>query len=332
MSGGPMQSDLASSLWFESISEQYRVQVNSLQRLSSDSGKHIYRVKLANGASWILRMVKDPGKTTLVELAHLLIFFEQENYPAERIVLTVERAAIGTIGDRHICMTTFLVGSPLEYTPATLSLLGAMVGRLHALKLSSLYSPPQAGMLPSGELAFAQQRLAVIAPLVPRQYSEQYELLEKALSSIGYGTGLPTTLIHNDCHPANALVTAPGQVTLLDWEEAGMGPAILDIGFLLANCDEKVPWSPLPAAAFHPDEDRLKAVIEGYCRYHQPTIGELDFLTDAVRFRSLVFGACSFAAAIAQHERAEFSQWWWIRYCAAEEIAEKARMYFAQIL
>jgi hypothetical protein len=127
MSGGPMQSDLASSLWFESISEQYLVQVNSLQRLSSDSGKHIYRVKLANGASWILRMVKDPGKTTLVELAHLLIFFEQENYPAERIVLTVERAAICTIGDRHICMTTFLVGSPLEYTPATLSLLGAMV-------------------------------------------------------------------------------------------------------------------------------------------------------------------------------------------------------------
>jgi len=332
MYGESMLPDLAPSFWVESTSERYRVQVSSLQRLSSDSGKHIYRVKLANGASWLLRMVKDPDKSTLVELAHLLLFFEQENYPAERIVLTVERAAIGTIGDWHICVTTFLVGSPLEYTPVTLSLLGATVGRLHALKLPPSNLPPQAGMLPLGELAFAQQRLAVIAPLVPRQYIEQYELLETAVLSIDHGTGLPATLIHNDCHPANALVTAPGQVTLLDWEGAGMGPAILDVGFLLANCDGMVPWSPLPSTAFHPDENRLKAVIDGYCRYHQPTMSELDFLTDAVRFRSLVFGACSFAAAIAQHERAEFSQWWWTRYCAAEEIAEKAREYFAQIL
>ena len=74
-------------------------------------------------------------------------------------------------------------------------------------------------------------------------------------------------------------------------------------------------------------KERLQAVVEGYSQHHQLSTDELDYLPDAVRFRALVFGACSFAAAIAQHEPAEFSQWWWTRYCAAEEVADIARLY-----
>src|SRR5437660_6867660 len=229
-------------------------------------------------------------------------------------------------------MTTFLVGAPPEYTPASLLILGSVVGQLHALQPLPTYVPPQADMLPSGEIAFAQQQLTAIASLVPHQYVAQYELLEKALSSIDYGVNLPTTLIHNDCHPGNALLTAPGQVTLLDWEGAGMGPAVLDVGFLLLNCDGKAPWDPLSATPFHPDGERLRAVIEGYCRYHQLTIDEFNYLPTAVRFRSLVFGACNFAAAIAKRENADFSQWWWKRYCVAEEIVDMARSCFEQVL
>ena len=158
-----------------------------------------------------------------------------------------------------------------------------------------------------------------------------YEWLKKALLSIDSGMHLPTTLIHNDCHPANALVTAPGHVILFDWEGAGMGPALLDVGFLLVNCDGKVPWEPLSVGSFHPDEELLRAVIEGYGQHHQLTTDELDYLQDAIRFRSLVFGTCSFASAIAQQKSAEFSQWWWKRYCAAEEIADRARTFFEHI-
>ena len=80
-------------------------------------------------------MVEDADRETLVELARLLMFFEQSNYPAERVVLTVEQETLCTVGNRHICMTTFLAGTPLDATPATFSLLGATVGRLHALKI-----------------------------------------------------------------------------------------------------------------------------------------------------------------------------------------------------
>lgn len=316
----------------ECIRERYRAQVVSLHRLPSYSGKYIYQVSLANGTLWILRVVEDSSKATFVELVHLLLFFEQENYPTERVVFTIEQTAVVTVGDWHLLMTTFLVGTPLEYAPPTFSLLGAIVGRLHALKPSLTYVPPRASMLPANELAFARQQLDAVASRVTHPYITQYDLLEKALLSIDRGMRLPTTLIHNDCHPANALVTAPGHVILLDWEGAGMGPAILDVGFLLVNCDGKAPWEPLSTGSFHPNEELLQAVLEGYCQYHQLTTDELDYLPDAIRFRSLVFGAGSFASAIAQQKSAEFSQWWWKRYCAAGEIADVARTYLGYIL
>lgn len=332
MNEKPFQSTLEPSFLIECIREWYHAQAISLHRLPSDSGKYIYQVKLSNGAVWVLRVREDSSKATFIELADLLLFFEQQHYPAERIVFTVEQTPLVKVSDWHLLMTTFLVGTPLQYAPATFSLLGAIVGRLHALSPSLTYVPPCSRMLPSGELAFAQQQLDAVASRLPRPSIAQYELLEKALLSIDRGTDLPTTLIHADCHPGNALVTAPGSITLLDWEEAGIGPAILDVGFLLMNCDGKAPWEPLSTSSFHPDERLLQAVIEGYCQYHQLATDELNYLPDAIRFRSLVFGACSFASAIAQQKSAEFSQWWWKRYCAAEEIADQARIFFEYIL
>ena len=313
------------------VEQHYRVQVISLRQLSSESGKYIYHIELKNQTQWLLRVVHKADKAKLIDLANLLLFFEQVEYPAERIMLTTQSLPIATADTWHIAMTTFLLGTPLSYTPMIFSLLGAAIGQLHALSSSLTYTPPSSSMLVPGERAFAEQQLLAVATLVPKHYVAQYELLQTALSSLHSMTDLPTSLIHGDCHPANALLTAPEQVTLLDWEEAGMGPAILDVGFLLMNCDGKAPWDALPSTIPSPNEVYLQAVINGYSHYHRLAPNELDYLLDAIRFRSLIFGACSFATSIIEHKADAFSQWWWTRYCMAEEIAEKARTYFEHI-
>ena len=310
----------------------YGVQVLALQRMVSDTGKRMYRVRLKHGVDWTLRIVDDIQKEEIVALTRLLAFLEELQYPAERPVLTSEQNAYGAVDHWHFCATTFLVGAPVNYTPTSLALLGAAVGRLHALKRSPVYTPPQAEMLPARELAFARQQLSGVKALVPRQYIRQYDVLETALLSIDHGAHLPVTLIHNDCHPANALLTAPQQVTLLDWEGAGLGAAVLDVGFLLANCDGKAPWDSLTALPVHPDKARLQAVIEGYTRWYRLSPEELAYLSDALRFRALVFGACSFAEAIAHNQPAEFTRWWWARYNMADEVAGQASRYFEQAL
>ncbi|EFH84316.1 phosphotransferase enzyme family protein [Ktedonobacter racemifer] len=322
------QQNLDQAILLELVNQYYQVQVDTLQQLPSPTGKLIYQVGLTDGTSWILRLTPAHDQAMLNELGQFLRFFEEVSYPAERVIPTTEGAMFTTVGDRALCMTTYLTGTPLDYSPTSFALLGTALGRLHALKPALTYTPPKAGMLPAGELAFARQQLTSIEHAVPHDALKQYQWLDTALTSITYGSDLPVTLIHNDCHPANALLSSPGQATLLDWEGAGMGSASIDVGFLLTNCDGKVPWDPITSASSQTEDTLIRSAIEGYCLHYRLTPAELDYLPDAIRFRSLVFGTGSFVQAIKRHERAAFSQQWWRRYTSAEEVAGKARMYF----
>ncbi|GHO79028.1 hypothetical protein KSD_67990 [Ktedonobacter sp. SOSP1-85] len=322
------QQNFDQAILLELVNQYYRVQVDTLQQLSSATGKLIYQVGLTDGTGWILRLAPAHDQAMLGELGQLLRFFEEVSYPAERVIPTTEGVMFITVGDRTLCMTTYLTGTPLDYSPTSFALLGTALGRLHALKPALTYTPPKAGMLPAGELAFARQQLTSIEHAVPHDALTQYQWLDTALASITYGSDLPVTLIHNDCHPANVLLSSPGQATLLDWEGAGMGPPSIDVGFLLTNCDGKVPWDPITSTSSQAEDALIRAAIEGYCLHHCLTPVDLDFLPDAIRFRSLVFGTGSFVQAIKRHENTAFSQQWWRRYASAEEIAEKARMYF----
>src|SRR5229473_3326586 len=78
----------------------------------------------------------------------------------------------------------------------------------------------------------------------------------------------------------------------------------------------------------NPDMRRIPAIVDGYCQYHLLTPTELDRLPDAIRFRTIVYGACSFASDILKYGGVEKSPWWWALYNAAEEIAGRARKRF----
>jgi len=55
-------------------------------------------------------------------------------------------------------------------------------------------------------------------------------------------------------------------------------------------------------------------------------------LPDAIRFRAIVFGACSFASAIKERGSDDDSDWWWKRYNAADDIAGRASQRFGRYL
>jgi aminoglycoside phosphotransferase (APT) family kinase protein len=95
---------------------------------------------------------------------------------------------------------------------------------------------------------------------------------------------LPHTLIHNDCHPANALRAASGDVVFFDWEGAGQGPRIAALGLLLYSCSVQAPDEPpMPS-----DLERVDAVIGGYASRRALTHAEVQCLPDAVQVRPVV--------------------------------------------
>lgn len=291
----------------------------------------VYQLQDVNAPQYILRAYAVPNiqaELPVQTLATLLTTLQGYNYPAEQIVRTRTGDSLLEYQNWRYLLTTYIQGQAPRYEPHTLHLLGARLGQLHALgtQFDQAHTPlAPAGMQPASELAYALSELHSIAHAVPEALLARYETLVSAIHRIEPFDDLPRTLIHNDCHPGNSVHTANGEIVFIDWEGAGWGPAVVDVGFLLSSCDTVSPWMP----SLRPAPQRVQAIIDGYCRYHTLTSIELGRLEDAIRFRALVYGACGFAAAIRAQQPEDPDDWWWRRYTAADEIADRARQHFA---
>ena len=302
----------------------YSINLVAWQPLHSDNNNRIYQLNLANDQRWVLRIFSFDDQS-VTSLAQILLFLAQQGYPAEQVVTAVNNDAVVKNEGLQFLVTRFVEGFPVNYLPSTLHLLGKTLGRLHALSVVNTTALPMAEMLPTPELAYAWLQLANVADIVPNILQPDYDRLANAVYTLNRCENAPLVVIHNDCHPSNAIRTSSKEVLLIDWLGAGLGPAVIDVGFLLVSCE--IPFGGMPL--FSISKERISAIIDGYCKYRTLTSMELDLLPDAIRFRALVYGAVSFANAISKHEAERYdAQWWWVRYTSADEIAARARMCF----
>lgn len=134
---------------------------------------------------------------------------------------------------------------------------------------------------------------------------------------------LPTVIVHGDCHPRNAIQTSSGEVVLIDWEKAGIGPAVLDIGALLLRCHPL--W-------LRPNTPLIQAVIDGYCQYRPLTSFEFDALFDAICFKIALEGIWQIIDTAEREGNTEERglRRLKVSYALAEEIALLARAHFEQ--
>ncbi|HUY75415.1 MAG TPA: phosphotransferase [Ktedonobacterales bacterium] len=303
------------------IEQFYGAEVFSCQVLSERESITTCRIAHAGGPDWVARFAREDNGSgeRLSSMAPLLVWLEGQQYPAERIVRSVGgRSSILEDGVMLI-VTESVTGTALDYSPPTLRELGATLGRLHTLPLPEQL--PLAAMRPATEIPWVSAQLATVATLTPPALQSRYDFLTQALHTLDPLDDLPQVILHNDCHPANAVRLSDGRMTLIDWVGAGRGAAIIDLGFLLASTVSVAPWTE-PIA---PNPERALAVAEGYARLRRLTPDELARLPDAIRFRSLVYGAAQLTDLIADGQTEEPLQGWWARYRMANEIARNVR-------
>jgi Ser/Thr protein kinase RdoA (MazF antagonist) len=315
------------------LEHRYGVDDLALRPLFRAEAPRIYQAETRGGARWTVRVGPlGAGRAGLLRDAATLTFLEQHGYPAPRVVRAADASTVTVWDERPILVTTFIQGEPTDFSPATLGRLGATLGRLHALPTPSpLHSPvqrpaalPPALMLPKPEIAAALSWLAEARERLPRRLWMRCDRLEAACRAIDACEDLPQVAVHNDCHPGNSVRTEDGAVVLIDWEGAGLGPAVIDIGFLLVSCEiEAFRSNRLP-----PDPERVAAVVDGYCRHHRLAAPELDRLANAIRFRSVVAAAGDFRRMAKGRLPESYPDWAWARHQAAEEIASRARERF----
>jgi Ser/Thr protein kinase RdoA (MazF antagonist) len=257
--------------------------------------------------------------------AALLAALANSDYPAPRVVATRTGSLTCRCDSWTVLLTSYVEGAANDASLQTLSLVGATLGRLHRLSLPS--NAPPSWWTPA-TITHALERLNTVLPLVPLPHLDLHGHFQAVLETILACSDLPQTFIHGDCWLPNAMRTGE-RVILVDWEFAGRGAALLDLGSLLlmAQCSEK---GDLPAQML---PERVVALADGYRAQRSLQTSELPLLLDAIRFSIAWRGAITFARVQEEGWHAGIERLLGRAqrgYCIAEPIAHLAASRFLQ--
>ncbi len=343
-----MQDGQVILFFLQAVAEQYGRQPLALHplRCHNPARKQLYHVEFANEPAWVMRayhpsFIEDPTfpwlsrYPTLFEWLHahatILDYLAQQRYPAPHVISTRTGAWIGTHQEWYILMTSFVDGDAKEATPAKIQALGASLGFLHTLHLpGETISKNEVGKSwwePVTAISYALHHLSLIAEHIPAEWREAYAAFRSTFLFFQQRPQLLRMIIHGDCWAENGIRTQGEMAILIDWECAGSGLAIVDLGSLLLHCH----WDQFDNAEYQPDIQRIAAVARGYCQWRQLPPDELAILVEAVRFSIAWRGALilSLIEYEGWHERLHQSlTQWWRWYTISEEIAHIAHPLF----
>jgi Ser/Thr protein kinase RdoA (MazF antagonist) len=235
---------------------------------------------------------------------------------------------IATLTNWHVLVTEFLPGvtraTTLEARQSVAEVLSDLHSRSAALRSMDLQRLPWSWWAPLSDSITRAQHLFTGLNTVPAAWADFIIACQAALHQSYELQTLPETIIHGDCWMGNAVTSPASPTVLIDWEYAGQGIALLDLGNLLSDC-----LNPQEAAA-EMDDMRIKAVMDGYQRFRTLSTNEANALAIAIRF------GIAFRTAIRCHLAQQFG---WIggvqrglaheqaRFALSERMAQAARQY-----
>jgi Ser/Thr protein kinase RdoA (MazF antagonist) len=251
----------------------------------------------------------------LMSQARTLGCLEAKGYPAPRVIRTRAGDPVGMDGAWLTLATTFVEGPLIRPSLRQLRMLGAALGRLHALEMGEVGGPDEAGAPglaswggpgraswhPEAAIPATLDRLDAVEALVPEDWQSLYAQFRSTAQAVQQSLGaLPGGVVHGDAWPGNAVQSGPDTVTLIDWETSGLGLPVLDLGNCLIESLPATEPSTSGAWLVELDEDRVAAVARGYASQREPGSAEQALLPEAVRFGSCYIGAIHLYQALAE--------------------------------
>jgi Ser/Thr protein kinase RdoA (MazF antagonist) len=235
----------------------------------------------------------------LLGRAATLDWLAAQGYPAPRVVATRTGDLVGVAGAWLTWATSDIPGRALPPGGGLSGLLGAALGRLHALG-------PAAGVglaswHPAAAVPAALGRLDAVAPMLPGEWRPLHAQFRQTVLAVRDAcAGLPVAVVHGDAWPGNVVLTPSGEAVLIDWENGGLGVPVLDLGYCLLEChlDPGLPRDSPEAWHIEPDPGRIAAVLDGYARWRRLDDAERAALAEGIRFAAAYVGAIHFEQAL----------------------------------
>jgi len=308
------------------IADQYGVRPSAISDLQNYvfDWRGIYRADRADGTAWVVRVINRPeAASEFAGTARLLDWLHAQGYPAPRAVATKSGARVGHAEGWWMLAITFVGGRLPEPTPEHLRTIGAALGRLPQLVQPGAADAAQLpdSLWPPGTIGMLRRQLEGSATRWPADLRAIYERLIATFDQLAEVEALPTCLIHSDCWPLNAVLTPSRELVLIDWDGAGYGPPVFDLGKLLlaAHYDLSRPLEVFPNRAW------VAAILQGYTAIRPLSAEERRLLPAALPFW-LAYSAADYAAGTEVLTPGDlFFQKLRVRLAAAEAIADLTR-------
>lgn len=223
--------------------------------ISSDKGKFVY--KLTSPWKDASALEKD---TAVFDILNSL----GKPY-ISKIFKTVEGKNFANIGDRFVCLFEYIEGENPKPTAETYRKLGTITADLHSV---SDY-PHKTDFDPNyiAEHNFIENAKGF-------SFANEYLSIARTLPSF---SKFSQTLIHTDISHGNSIEKDDGSLVLIDWDDNGVGPVVLDLGYVLGQCisEDLEINKDMAAAFFHAylqkktiDPEDRKGIFDGCLFFH----------------------------------------------------------------
>jgi len=210
----------------ESVAKQWELAPISSVKVTKKAtdGRTLFRVDTSEGTYALKLLEKGRSKEVIQRELSLLHTLHRNHFPCTELLPTRTGYLFTDIGEQNAYLCRWVDGTHPESTNATFEKLGKLTGRLHALPTDSLEKmrfAPSERMRQQRQLA---ERLG-LDPAFINIFSRVRDIAH-----------LPQGIVHTDIGPHNTLEQADGSLLLIDWEDAGVGPLVIDLGWLLEQC------------------------------------------------------------------------------------------------
>lgn len=262
------------------------ISIAGLQQPAID-GRGIWQIA-ADGCRYVLRMIRGDAGSWLDQPVRVLRFLENARFPAPRVRLSVRGERIVTHGAWRALLIDFVDGPLATPSPPLLHRLATTTGRLHRLAPPAAATAlPQSWKAPQNAIPTALEALEQVRSGLPADLDAIAGELQATLGAIHERRDeLPRCIVHGDCWHNNAVQRADGEIVLIDWDGAGWGTPLIDLGELLLTCQYDLPQP----TGIDVDANRITAILDGYDARATLTQPERALLLPAIRY-TLAFHA-----------------------------------------
>lgn len=211
----------------------------------------------------------------------VLAFLERSNFPASRIIKTTDSKDFFQLDNRLGFMTTYIAGHHPQQTRETMHQIGNLMAKLHSIQVNQTEVPVsqwnvtvQKEMVRENIQKFSKSNIEHWNEIVP-QLIKAYDLLPDF-------NQLPEVLIHTDLGVHNSIMDSKGELSFIDWDDAGIGSSVFDIGNVLGN--NLITFPDLESLDHHFEKELAKSLMKGYQAVRQLSAKEKNLLVEGIEF------------------------------------------------